>query len=333
MTDLLGIAAALKGCTSVLITGHLSSDGDALGSQLGLMLALEAMGKTVTAHNLDPVPEIYRFLPHVDRIKIGKPVQGRYDAFIVVDSDPPRTGLFDKTYPADLLINIDHHITNPCEWPLTWLDSTAAATGEMIVKLIQELGVRIDRDMAICLYAAIFTDTGSFRYSNTTPESMRISASLIESGADPWLVSEKVYESFLYRRIKLLGLVLSNMERSGDGRTAWVVVTDELYQQTATSAEDTDNFVNFVRSVKDVEVAVLFRQTKSAKFKISMRSKGRIDLSELAKSFGGGGHRNAAGGVLDGSIEEIKQRVIGEVEKAIAAQLGNGGPIPDGRRS
>jgi phosphoesterase RecJ-like protein len=333
MTDPSGIAAALKGCTSVLIAGHKGPDGDALGSQLGLMLALEALGKKVTAHNLDPVPEIYRFLPSAERIKIGKPIQGRYDACIVLDADPSRTGLFDATYPADVLINIDHHITNPCEWPLTWMDTAASATGEMIVKLIQELGVRIDRDMALCLYAALFTDTGSFRYSNTTPESMRISASLIESGADPWLVSENVYESFSYGRLKLLGAVLANMERSGNGRTAWVVVTDALYQQTATSAEDTDSFVNFVRSIKGVEVAVLFRQTGSAQYKISMRSKGRIDLSELAKSFGGGGHRNAAGGVLDGTIEEIKTRVIGDVEKIMTAQLGSGDTIPDGRRS
>jgi phosphoesterase RecJ-like protein len=297
------------------------------------MFALEKLGKTVTAHNLDPVPEIYRFLPQNQRIKIGKPVHGRYDAFIVVDADPPRTGLFDETYPADLLINIDHHITNPLAWPLTWMDANASATGEMIVTLIKELGVKIDRDIALCLYTAIFTDTGSFRYSNTTPESMKISAALLEAGADPWLVTENVYESFSYTRLKLLGEVIANMERSADGRTAWVVVTDELYRRTNTTAEDTDNFVNFVRSAKGVEVAVLMRQTGSAQYKISMRSKGRVDLTVLAQSFGGGGHKNAAGGVLDGALDEVKKRVIGEVEKAIAAQLGNGGVKPDGRRT
>jgi phosphoesterase RecJ-like protein len=280
------------------------------------------MGKTVVAHNLDPVPEIYRFLPQNERIRVGKPVQGRYDAFIVVDADAPRTGLFDKTYPADVLINIDHHVTNPLAWPLTWMDSAASATGEMVYGLILELGVRIDRDIALCLYTAIFTDTGSFRYSNTTPESMKIAATLLETGADPWLVTENVYESFSYTRLKLLGTVIADMERSADGRTAWVVVTDELYRRTNTTAEDTDNFVNFVRSVKGVEVAVLFRQTGNAQYKISLRSKGRVDLSRLAQSFGGGGHKNAAGGVLDGTLEEVKIRVIGDVEKTIAAQMG-----------
>jgi phosphoesterase RecJ-like protein len=297
------------------------------------MLALEKMGKTVIAHNLDSVPEIYRFLPQYERIRIGKPVQGRYDAFIIVDADPSRTGLFDKTFPADVLINIDHHITNPLAWPITWLDTAASASGEMIFRLVQELGVRIDRDIALCLYTAIFTDTGSFRYSNTTPESMKIAATLLEAGADPWLVSENVYESFSYTRLKLLGTVIANMERSADGRTAWVVVTDELYRRTNTTAEDTDNFVNFVRSAKGVEVAILFRQTGSAQYKISMRSKGRIDLSGLAQSFGGGGHKNAAGGVLDGTFEEVKKRVLGDVERTIAAQIENRGTISDGRRS
>jgi phosphoesterase RecJ-like protein len=122
--------------------------------------------------------------------------------------------------------------------------------------------------------------------------------------------------------LKLLGTVVADMERSADGRTAWVVVTDELYRRTNTTAEDTDNFVNFVRSVKGVEVAVLFRQTGTRQYKISLRSKGRVDLSSLAQSFGGGGHKNAAGGVLDGTLEEVKKRVIGDVEKTILAQMG-----------
>ena len=332
MSDAAAIATALKGCKTVLISAHKNPDGDALGSQLALMLALEKMNKTVTGHNLDPVPEIYRFLPCVDKIKTGRPAPGRYDAYVVVDADPPRTGLFDKSYPADVLINIDHHITNPREWPLTWLEPDASACGEMIYALLRELGAAIDRDIALCLYTAIFTDTGSFRYSNTSPESMRIAAALLESGADPWLVTENVYESFAYRRLKLLGAVLAGMERSEDGRVAWVVITDTLYRQTGTSAEDTDNFVNFVRSVKGVEVAVLFRQTAESQYKISLRSKGRVDLSALAQSFGGGGHKNAAGGTLDGSLEEVKTLVIRGVEKAVKTQLGSGGANPDGRR-
>jgi phosphoesterase RecJ-like protein len=297
------------------------------------MLALQKMGKTVTVHNLDPVPEIYRFLPHAERIGSGRPVAGRFDAYIVLDSDPPRTGLFDDAIPADALINIDHHVTNPAVWPLTWLDPAASATGEMIYRLIRLMDAPIDRDIALCLYTAIFTDTGSFRYSNTSPDSMKIAAALLEAGADPWLVTENVYESFSYPRIKLLGSVLDSMERSADGRIAWVVVTDELYRRTGTSAEDTDNFVNFVRSVKGVEVAVLFRQTAEAQYKISLRSKGRVDLSDLAKSFGGGGHKNAAGGVLAGPLAEVRAKVISEVEKAIRAQLGKGEAVRHGRRA
>jgi phosphoesterase RecJ-like protein len=322
MSELAAIVAALEACTTVLISVHRNPDGDALGSQLGLLRALEMAGKKVAAHNLDPVPEIYRFLPGVERITSGKDVEGAYDAFLVLDADPPRTGLFNGNYPAPTLINIDHHITNPREWPLTWLDAGATATGEMIYRLVQKLGVPLDRDLALCLYTAIFTDTGAFRYSNTTPESMRIAATLMEAGADPWMVTENVYESFAYRRIRLLGHVLAGLERTSDGRCAWVVVTDDLYRITGTSAEDTDNFVNFVRSVKGVEVAVLFRQTGPEQYKISLRSKGRIDLSGLAQSLGGGGHRNAAGGVLDGPYAAVRDRVIAAAEQQVRKQLG-----------
>jgi phosphoesterase RecJ-like protein len=322
MSDPRAIIAALKSCKTILISVHKSPDGDALGSQLALMLALEKMGKTVTVHNLDPVPEIYRFLPHQARITSGPAVPGRFDAMIVLDSDPPRTGLFSDDYPADTLINIDHHITNPMVWPLTWLEAAASATGEMIYKLVLQAGLPMDRDMALCLYTSIFTDTGSFRYSNTSPECMRISATLLEAGADPWLVTENVYESYSFNRLKLLGSVLGEMERSPDGRTAWVVVTDELFQKTGTTSEDTDNFVNYVRSVSGVEVAVLFRQTAQKQYKISLRSKGRVDLSSLAQSLGGGGHKNAAGSTLDGTLEAVQGKVLGEVAKVILSQMG-----------
>jgi phosphoesterase RecJ-like protein len=259
-------------------------------------------------------------------------VPGKYDAYIVLDADPPRTGLFDDTLPADILINIDHHITNSSTWPYTWIDPDVSATGEMIYGLIGEFGVSLDRDIALCLYTAIFTDTGSFRYSNTSPESMKIAATLLEAGADPWLVTENVYESFAFRRLKLLGSVLADMKRSPDGRIAWVVVTEELYRQTGTTAEDTDNFINFVRSVKGVEVAVLFRQTAAMEYKISLRSKGRVDLSGLAQSLGGGGHKNAAGGLIKGPLDEVVPKVVNEVDKTVAAQLGSGSGIFDERR-
>jgi phosphoesterase RecJ-like protein len=328
MSDLDGLIAALSPCRTVLLSVHKNPDGDALGSQLALLLALERAGKTVRAHNLDPVPFIYRFLPGSERITSGRDVAGSFDAFVVLDADPPRTGLFNGSYPAKTLINIDHHITNSREWADTWLEPEATATGEMIFRLITRLGVDIDRDIALCLFTAIFTDTGSFRYSNTTAESMRIAARLIELGANPWIVTKNVYESFAFQRIRLLGLTLSGIERSQDGRTAWVVVTEDLYRRTGTSAEDTDNFVNFVRSVMGVEVAVLFRQTGPEQFKISLRSKGKIDLSSLAQSLGGGGHKNAAGGVIDGPFPVVRDRVLQAVQQQISVQLGDPTGLP-----
>jgi len=333
MSSVSDIAAALRRANSILLSVHKSPDGDALGSQLALKLALVKLGKSVTAQNIDPVPEIYRFLPASETILTGSRIEGRYDAIVVLDCDPPRTGLFDSGCPADVLINIDHHVTNPDEWMLSLLDPGAAATGEMVHAVIGELGVPIDRDMALCLYTSIFTDTGSFRYTNTSAKSMRIAADMIEAGADPWLVTENVYESFAYRRLKLLGTVLAGMERSEDGRIAWVVVTEELFRSNGATAEDTENFVNFVRSTKGVEVAVLFRQTAEAQYKISLRSKGRIDLSTLARALGGGGHANAAGAVLDGTLGAVRKKVIDEVAAAISAQLGSGNAVEHGRHS
>lgn len=321
MSDSDAIIKELKKCNSVLISAHVNPDGDALGSQLGLALALRKWNKQVTMHNLDAVPEIYRFLPHADEISVGKEIQDTYDAVIVVDADPPRTGLFDKGCPAKTLINIDHHVTNERMWKLTWLDTDAAATGLMIYKFVQALGVPIDAEIALCLYTSILTDTGSFRYTNTSPESMRVCATLIEAGADPWLVTENVYESFRYERLKLLGIVLDNMERTKDGRIGWAVVSQDLYRQTKTSAPDTDNFVNFVRSVKGVEVAAFFRQTAASQYKISLRSKGRVDLSAFAQTLGGGGHKNAAGCTLEGSIEQVKTIVLEELQKIISTQI------------
>lgn len=332
MSELSAIVSALQNSKHILISVHKSPDGDALGSQLALMLALEKLGKTVFAHNLDPVPEVYRFLPSWEKIRSGLVVEGLFDALVVLDSDPSRTGLFEKGYPARRLINIDHHVTNPRTWELTWLDPASAATGEMIYDLIRLLRVSMDREIALCLYTSIFTDTGSFRYANTTSKALRIAAEMIEAGANSWRVTENVYESYPFRRLKLLGSVLSGMERSEDGRIAWVVVTEELFRQNNATAEDTEHFVNFVRSVKGVEVAVLFRQTAETQFKISLRSKGRVDLSHVAAGLGGGGHRNAAGSTLNGRFEEVKKKVIGDVGKAVIGQLGNGSESDHARR-
>lgn len=314
------VADALRAADTVLVSVHVNPDGDALGSQLALRLALLKWGKEVVVHNLDSVPEIYRFLPGSDRITTGPALAGSFDAMVVLDTEPSRTGLFAGTYPARTLINIDHHVTNPREWPLLWLEPDAAATGEMVYTLIRRMGIPIDRDIALCLYTAVFTDTGSFRYTNTTPAVMRIAADLLEAGADPWLVTENVYESSSFRRMRLLGLVLAGIETTADGGIAWVAITQEMYRATGTGPEDTENFVNFVRSVRGVEVAVLMRQVAELQYKISFRSKGRVDLSGLAKSLGGGGHKNAAGCTLAGTRDEVRARVVAAVEEVIRTQ-------------
>ena len=310
MGDVREVAEAIKGFESFVISAHVNPEGDAIGSVVGLALALKKLGKKVTAISKDPVPEFLHFLPGVDMVRIEDSIKEPHDAFIVVDCDPERTGIRDLgSAPVKKIINIDHHVTNRKTSDIWWVDPEAAAAGEMVYDLIDYLNIPIDADIATNLYTCIFTDTGSFRYTNTDEAALSKSARLISYGVDTWQIAENVYESKSFGRMKLLGLVLSTIEQSDDGRVSWVVVREEFYKATGTSAEDTDGFINYPRAVKEVEVAVLFREAGD-KVKLSLRSKGRVDVSLLAQELGGGGHPNASGAVMDMGLEDAMARVV-----------------------
>ena len=310
MGDVREVAEAIKGFESFVISAHVNPEGDAIGSVVGLALALKKLGKKVTAISKDPVPEFLHFLPGVDMVRIEDSIKEPHDAFIVVDCDPERTGIRDLgSAPVKKIINIDHHVTNRKTSDIWWVDPEAAAAGEMVYDLIDYLNIPIDADIATNLYTCIFTDTGSFRYTNTDEAALSKSARLISYGVDTWQIAENVYESKSFGRMKLLGLVLSTIEMSDDGKVSWVVVREEFYKATGTSAEDTDGFINYPRAVKGVEVAVLFREAGD-KVKLSLRSKGRVDVSLLAQELGGGGHPNASGAVMDMGLEGAMARVV-----------------------
>lgn len=305
--------------STFLITSHKNPEGDAIGSELALCLALEKIGKHVEIWNRDPVPEIYRFLPRSERIKDRNVINRRYDAIILLDcGNMDRTGWIEPhNLPADEVFVIDHHRT---ESPLKnngWIEPDASSTGEMIFELITSLGIDIDLDIAVNLYTAIMTDTGSFRYSSTTPGALRIAGILVEKGVRPLKINEKVYENLPFRKLRLFGYALRTIERNRDEKVAWMIINQRMFRLTETGAEDTDEFVNYIRSVKGVEVAILFRQTASKGFKVSFRSKGRIDVGKIAEALGGGGHRNASGCELKGNFSEIKKKVVEMVEEAI----------------
>lgn len=316
MGDIREVADAIRGFESFVITAHVNPEGDAIGSILGLALALKKIGKKVTVISRDPVPEFLHFLPGGGMVRICDSIEEPHDAFIAVDCDPERTGIRDLGLaPVKKIINIDHHITNLKTSDIWWVDPDAAAAGEMVYDLISHMGIPIDIDIATNLYTCIFTDTGSFRYTNTDEAALSKSAKLLSYGVDTWQIAENVYESKSFGRMKLLGLVLSTIGRSEDGRVSWVVVKEEFYGATGTSAEDTDGFINYPRAVKGVEVAVLFREAGD-KVKLSLRSKGRVDVSRLAQGFGGGGHPNASGAVMDMGLEQAMSLVLPTVTES-----------------
>lgn len=300
---------------SILITTHEGPDGDAVGSSLALANYLREIGKDVTLHLCDPIPEIYRFLPMVETATQSLPDRD-YDLCFVLDvGEFRRAGKqVGECKRITSFINIDHHKTSELFGLVNLIDIRAAATGVLIHRLIKAAGGEISLAAATCIYVALITDTGSFRYSNANPEAFAVAGEMIEKGVNAWDISSRLYESQPRARIELLSLALSTLAFSDCGRFASITVTLDMYEKTGTDAELTDGFVNYPRSVSGVEVAIFFRQLSENAFKVGFRSKGKIDVSRLAEGFGGGGHHNAAGCNVDGTIENVREKVFSHIK-------------------
>lgn len=303
-----------------LVTSHVFPDGDSIGSMLALMLGLVKLRKQVIAVCPSPVPETYTFLPGSHFIKTpgevlnDSPSEG-LDLAIVLDcSDPERAGsVLSLLGEGVKLINIDHHTTNKSFGSWNYVDVRAGAVGEQIYRLLRSLRAPIDKDMATCLFTAIATDTGFFRFANTTVNTFDVAGKLTKLGATPSFISERVYETKPYSSLKLLGEVLSSLELSKCGRVAWVVITRRMMEEFNVDEEQTEGFVTYGRTVKGVEVSVLFRETQNGEIRVAFRSRNGVDVDRIASAFGGGGHPRAAGCALKGSLDEVKDRVLTQV--------------------
>jgi bifunctional oligoribonuclease and PAP phosphatase NrnA len=313
------ILEAIERNHSFLVTTHENPDGDAVGSSLGLAQFLRNAGKEVIVHFKDPVPELYRFLPRIDEVIHTVP-ERHYDVCFVLDvGEFRRAGKAITTCTTiGNFINIDHHITRDLFGTINYIDSTAAATGVMVYRIIKASGQVLDKDTALCLYTALLTDTGSFRYSNSNPEAFSVAGELISAGLDVWYITEHLYESQPAERLKLLTEALATLVISPRGDVASVTVTLDMYERTGGCSELTDGFVNYPRSIRGVEVAIFFREMEAGLFKVGFRSKGKISVATLAELFGGGGHHNAAGCNVAGSIEEVRSSVLQRVYEALA---------------
>jgi phosphoesterase RecJ-like protein len=215
------------------------------------------------------------------------------------------------------VINIDHHPGNTAYGSLNWFDPTAAALGEMIFELVELMGVPLTREVATHVYLAILTDTGSFHYSNITPRTFTIAGECIAAGVDPVLVARNVYDSNNMGRLKLFGAVLSAMQIDATGRIAIVYLDHEMARAAGGTYEDTEGLINLPLTVKEIQAVVFFKQDEGEQYRISMRSKGDIDIGAVAKSFGGGGHKNAAGCTVSGAIDALQKTFVEKIEEAI----------------
>jgi phosphoesterase RecJ-like protein len=302
-----------------LLLGHVHPDGDVLGTLVGLGLALEGAGWEITLAGPHGVPEVLGFLPAAERFQVWERAPRTWDVVILTDCpDPGRTeGLLEGARgPETHVLNIDHHPDNRRYGTVNWLDPDAAATGEMVFDLLGRLGLKLTPEVALALFTAIHTDTGSFRYSNTTPRTFRIAADLAAAGADPFLVSRWLYQRRQAATLRELGEVLRRVELSPDGRVGWLALPAGLASEALVAAED---LVGYPRSIHGVEVALLLRETAPGVVKASLRGQGRVPVNVIAQRFGGGGHANAAGCTLAATLEDATRTLVGAVRQALDA--------------
>jgi phosphoesterase RecJ-like protein len=307
---------------SALMLGHVHPDGDVLGTLLGLGLGLEARGWSVTCAGPHPVPDVLAFLPGAARWQTWTEAPHPFDVVVLTDCpNPKRTeGLLEAARSGSgHVLNIDHHPDNHRYGTVDWIDPAAAATGEMVFDLIRTLGYPLTPEIAQNLFTAIHTDTGSFRYSNTTPRTFRIAAELTAAGAEPALVSDRLYQHRSPDALATLGLVLRRVRVSEDGRIAWLTVPGGLCSDAFVAAED---LVTYPRSIDGVEVALLLREEAEGLVKASLRGKGRVPVNRIAHRFGGGGHENAAGCTLRGTLDEVTTVLLDAVRLALQETSG-----------
>ncbi len=313
------IAELISERDDFLVTSHQNPDGDSIGSQIALALALERMGKKVSVINYHPIPTLYRPLPQSEKIKVGKTLNRVYPVTFVLEcSFIERTGL--RGLEESYIINIDHHRQNTRFGHINWVSNKAAAVGEMIYHLIKLLGIELTTAMAYSIYTAIITDTGSFHYSNTSAGTFAICSELVKRGVNPSWTANVLFYSNQAEKIKTLGEVLSSLEMDSNGQIAWLTLPQESLRYHQLPENESEDYVIFPQSIKGVEVSLLFKEVAPNRYKVSLRSRGNIDVSEIAEKFGGGGHHNASGCLVEGDYPTVKNTVLRQVKESLKKQ-------------
>ncbi len=308
------IVEILRKGKNFLLTTHKDPDGDGIGSMLALGSVLRNAGKKVVLVTNEPVPSPFDELQGADMISENFNDADGFDGVIILDcAEKSRLGgLLKRLEPLRPWINIDHHETNDLFGDLNLIDGHSSSTGELVYGIIKECGYPITYDVAENLFAAIQTDTGSFKYDNTTSSAFRAAAELVDKGASPWEISKKLVDSHDLSRLKLLEMALGTIEIHHGGKIALMVLSKEMFDRAGADRMDSERFVDYARFIRGVEIAALIRQTGHNEYKFSLRSNNYVNVAQLAGSFGGGGHAKAAGFDCKGNIDRLKRTFIDE---------------------
>jgi len=309
------ICAVIRGGQHFLLTSHARPDGDSIGSQVAMALALAHLGKTSRIVNRDPAPLAYRDMPGVDRVEVAEAADGECDALLVMEcGDLSRPGV--AGLERYRVINIDHHLGNTLYGDVNWFDTSAAACVEMVVDIIDALGVPMSVEIATAIYLGLVTDTGLFRHRGTSVRTFDIARRCVESGVEPSDMARQIFDANSLGKLRLMGALLDGMQLHADGRLAVLSLDDALMAETQATSDDLDGLVNLPLSVKDIQAVLLFKAQGDV-HRASIRSKGDLNVREVAALFGGGGHKNAAGLDVPGTDAASRQRVIDAVVSAI----------------
>lgn len=306
---------------TLFLATHINPDGDAIGSLISLGLGLQQYGKRVYMYSESPIPAVYRFLPGVGLVRRTLPRVHDWDTAVILDcGDIERVGAAaDQIRGFPEIINIDHHLTNTSFGQYQLVDPTACSSAEIVYRLLKRFDVEIDQAMATSIYTGILTDTGSFRFANTNSAAYAICAEMVRCGVDPYTVAQHVYGTYSLGRIKLLNMALDSIEISDNGKLSLMTLTHDMFTETDTNSEDVDGMINYAKRIEDVRVAALIMENANGaeqkRFHVSLRSDGTVDVAEIAASFGGGGHFNAAGFGVESSLKDLKKTINSIAEK------------------
>jgi phosphoesterase RecJ-like protein len=316
---MINIINHLKKSHNLFLGTHILPDGDAIGSLIGMGLALEQLKLKVTLYNESALPIVYQFLPSIHRIKKDAGNIDDYDTAIILDcSDLNRIGsVAESISKIPVMINIDHHATNTRFGAFQMIDPAASSTSELVYRIIKAMNIPINVGIAYALYTGVMADTGSFRFSNTTPASFEISHEMVKHGADPHKVAHHVYETISLNRIKLLTMLFDTIEVSENGKLSIMTLTQNMLATAGTLIEDVNGLINYAKRIENVRLAVLLYERKASlkrksgsEFHVSLRSDGTVNAAALAMGFGGGGHHSAAGFDIKATLPELKKIVF-----------------------